>query len=165
VSPREGVPVLIALGANLGDRRATLDAAVAALGASAGVTVTAVSPWIETLPVGGPPGQPRFLNGALAATSMLSAHALLARLQELERAFGRDRDTEERNGPRALDLDLLFYGDDEIRSGDLIVPHPRLEERIFVLEPLAALAPEKRLPRSGATVSERLRELRAEAAG
>lgn len=163
MSPREGVPVLIALGANLGDRRAALDAAVAALDATPGLAVTAVSPWIETLPVGGPPGQPSFLNGALAATSTLGAHALLERLQEIERALGRDRRAEERNGPRTLDLDLLFYGDEEIRSGDLIVPHPRLEERIFVLEPLAALAPEKRLPLSGLTVAERLEELRTAA--
>ncbi|MEW6071765.1 MAG: 2-amino-4-hydroxy-6-hydroxymethyldihydropteridine diphosphokinase [Planctomycetota bacterium] len=155
------VEVLIALGANLGRRRESLEQAVAALAGAAGFEVLAVSPWIETLPVGGPPGQPPYLNGALRGRTTLSAAALLALLRTIEAAAGRDRAREERWGPRTLDLDLLFYGEEEIARSDLVVPHPRLEDRAFVLAPLAHLVPDKCLPRCRRTVRERLAELLA----
>jgi 2-amino-4-hydroxy-6-hydroxymethyldihydropteridine diphosphokinase len=151
----------VALGANLGDPRTTLEAAVVALDRSEGIRVLAVSPWLRTAPVGGPPGQPPFENGVLELATTLGPRALLDRLLAVEARFGRDRAHEVRHGPRTLDLDLLLYGDERIAEPDLEVPHPRLEERLFVLRPLAALAPGRRLPRSGRTVRERVAELEA----
>ena len=151
--------VLIALGANVGPRRETLDAAVRELDGSAGFEVLGFSPWIETAPVGGPANQPPFLNGALLGRTTLSAPALLHLLQGIEAAHGRDRASETHHGPRPLDLDLLFFGEEEIALPDLTVPHPRLEDRLFVLEPLLHLVPDRLLPRSRRTVRERLAEL------
>lgn len=151
------VEAVVALGSNLGDRRAHLEGALGALRATPGVRVLAVSPWFETRAVGGPPGQPPFLNGALVLSTELPAGRLLARLLEIERDFGRERG--ERDAPRSLDLDLLLYGDERIDEPGLVVPHPRMEERLFVLEPLARVAPGRRLP-SGRSVRERLAELR-----
>jgi pantoate--beta-alanine ligase len=155
------VPVAIALGSNLGDREAALERAVAALRAAPELDVTAVSPWIETAPVGGPPGQPPFLSGALLARARLAARELLALLLRIEREHGRDRRAEARHGPRTLDLDLLLFDELALDEPGLVLPHPGLEERVFVLEPLARIAPGLRLPRSGRTVAERLAELRA----
>jgi len=155
----ELVDVWIALGANLGARRASLAGALKAIDATRGLAVRRSSPWFETEPVGGPEGQPPYLNGVAELACSLSPRALLRRLQEIEVACGRDRASEERNGPRTLDLDVLFFGTDQIEQPDLVIPHPRLEERTFVLQPLAALIPERRLPRCGRTVRERLAEL------
>lgn len=149
----------IALGSNLGDRARRLDEAVRALGDTPGLRVLAVSQAIETEPVGGPPGQPLYLNAVLVAASRLAARPLLARLQELERRAGRDRAREGRNGARPLDLDLLVLGDERSDAPELALPHPRLEERRFVLEPLAEIAPELVLPRSGLTAREALARL------
>jgi 2-amino-4-hydroxy-6-hydroxymethyldihydropteridine diphosphokinase len=159
MGPRQ-VRAFVALGSNLGDRRGTLDAAVAALRASVGVRVVRVSAWVETDAVGGPPQQARYLNGALELQTGLSARALLELLLTLERRAGRVRSV--RNAPRTLDLDLLLYGDERIAEPGLEVPHPRMESRTFVLEPLAQIAPRLRLPRSGVSVRERLAELRAD---
>jgi len=148
--------VLIGLGSNRGGPRARLEGAVRALRADPDVVVTRVSPWYRTRPVGGPPGQPDYLNGVLAARTRLAPEGLLRRLQAIERSHGRDRAAEERNGPRTLDLDLLLYGDRTLELPGLVLPHPRLEERAFVLVPLADVAPERRLPRSGRTVREQL---------
>jgi len=156
-----GVRAFVALGSNLGARAEQLDAAVAALAATPGVRVLSVSEWIETEPEGGPPGQGRYLNGALELETTLAARALLERLLAIERAAGREREREVRHGPRRLDLDLLLYGDERFEEPDLLVPHPRLEERVFVLQPLAQVAPERRLPGCGRTVRQRLAELRA----
>ena len=155
------VTVWVALGSNLGDRRANLDGAVEALRSADDIEVVRVSPWIETRAVGGPAGQPDFLNGCLEARTTLAPEDLLWLLQRIETQFGRERAREPRHGPRPLDLDLLLYGELELARPDLVVPHPRMEERTFVLEPLCALAPELRL-RSGRTVRERLAELRGE---
>ena len=152
------IRALIALSANLGDREATLASAVRALEATPDVRVLRVSPWYETEPVGGPSGQPEYLNGALEVETTLSARALLGRLLEIEREHGRVRDGT-RDAPRTLDLDLLFYGDERIREPDLVVPHPRLESRVFVLLPLARLAPHRHLPGCRRSVLERLSEL------
>jgi 2-amino-4-hydroxy-6-hydroxymethyldihydropteridine diphosphokinase len=129
----------VGLGSNLGDREQTLRKAVDALGADEGIDLVAVSTLRETEPVG-VGAQPRFLNGAVALDTTLSARELLERLLAVERRFGRVRVPGE-HGPRTLDLDLLLYGDELIDEPGLVVPHPRLHERRFVLEPLAELAP------------------------
>ncbi len=143
------------LGSNLGDRRAFLEAAVRGL-AEAG-QVLAVSSFRETEPVGGPP-QPRFLNAAVAVGTERSPRELLALAQELERRAGRTRGG--RWGPRTLDVDLLLYGDILLREPDLVLPHPRLGERLFVLEPLAEVALDWPVPGTGRTVGELLADLR-----
>ena len=151
----------VALGSNLGDRRANLEGAVEALRNADEVEILRVSPWFETRAEGGPSGQPDYLNGCLEASTTLAPHTFLWLLQRLESQFGRDRGREVRNGPRPLDLDLLFYDELELAGPELVLPHPRLEERLFVLEPLCTLAPELVLPRSGRRVRERVAELRA----
>jgi 2-amino-4-hydroxy-6-hydroxymethyldihydropteridine diphosphokinase len=135
------------LGANLGDREQTLHAAAAALAAEDGIEVLAVSALRETEPVG-VGEQPRFLNGAIALDTTLSARELLDRLLTVEQRFGRVRVPGE-HGPRTLDLDLLLYGNERIEEPGLTVPHPRLHERRFVLEPLAELAPGLVVPGRG----------------
>ena len=128
----------IGIGANLGDREATLRSAVAGLAASPGVEVVAVSALRETAPVGPITDQPPFLNGAVAVETSLDARDLLALLLRIEAEHGRTRDGPQ-GGPRTLDLDLLLHGDDRIDEPGLTIPHPRLHERAFVLEPLVEL--------------------------
>jgi len=137
----------VALGANLGDRERTLRAAVDALAAEDGIEVVAVSTLRETEPVG-VGEQPRFLNGAAELETTLTSRELLARLLAVEQRFGRIRIPGE-HGPRTLDLDLLLYGDEVIDEPGLAVPHPRLHERSFVLEPLVELAPGLVVPGRG----------------
>jgi 2-amino-4-hydroxy-6-hydroxymethyldihydropteridine diphosphokinase len=137
----------VALGANLGDRERTVRAAVDALAGEAGVEVIAVSTLRETEPVG-VGSQPRFLNGVAELETVLAARELLDRLLAVEQRFGRVRVPDE-HGPRTLDLDLLLYGDEAIDEPGLIVPHPRLHKRRFVLEPLAELAPDLVVPGRG----------------
>jgi len=143
----------IALGSNLGDPPAQLRHAIDAVRALDGVSVTAVSSFYRTDPVG-PPGQPDFCNAVAGIETRLAPEALLARLQAIERTAGRERS--ERWGPRTLDLDLLFYDDAVIDAPDLQVPHPRLAERAFVLVPLAEVAPGADVPGHG-----RVADLRA----
>jgi 2-amino-4-hydroxy-6-hydroxymethyldihydropteridine diphosphokinase len=138
----------IALGANLGDREQTIRAALAELEATPGVAVTAVSTLLETEPVGYV-DQPRFLNGAAVLETSLPARDLLAVLLAVERRFGRAREGVPRQGPRTLDLDLLLYGAARIEEPGLRIPHPRLHERRFVLEPLAELDPSLEVPGKG----------------
>src|SRR5262249_45347713 len=130
----------IGLGSNLGDRRATLDGTIAALAATPGIRILRVSSYLETDPVGGPKGQGSYLNAAAALETTLEAAELLHVLQAIENRFGRVRTV--RWGERTLDLDLLLFGDRTIETAELTVPHPRLAERRFVLEPLAAIAPD-----------------------
>jgi 2-amino-4-hydroxy-6-hydroxymethyldihydropteridine diphosphokinase len=125
----------LGLGSNLGDREANLRAALAALPG-----VSAVSPVYETEPVGGPPGQGPFLNLVVELDTDLSPRALLRVAKRLEEAAGRRPGP--RNGPRPLDVDVLLVGDLVVDEPDLVVPHPRMRERRFVLRPLADLAPE-----------------------
>jgi 2-amino-4-hydroxy-6-hydroxymethyldihydropteridine diphosphokinase len=132
----------VGLGANLGDREATIRRAVELL-----PDVVAVSTLIETDPVGYLV-QPRFLNGVAALETELSPRELLEQLLEIERALGRTRDGP-RYGPRTIDLDLLLYGDAEIDEPGLTVPHPRMHERRFVLEPLVELDPGLVVPGRG----------------
>ena len=141
----------VGLGANLGDRETTIRAAVGALAAEEGIEVVAVSMLRETEPVG-VGEQPRFLNGAVALDTTLTARELLDRLLEIEQRFGRVRIPEE-HGPRTLDLDLLLHGGEVIDEPGLEVPHPRLHERRFVLEPLAELAPGLVVPGRGVVES------------
>jgi 2-amino-4-hydroxy-6-hydroxymethyldihydropteridine diphosphokinase len=129
----------VGLGSNLGDRERMLRDAVDALGSEDGITVAAVSSFRETEPVG-VGDQPRFLNGVVSLETSLGARELLDRLLAVEQRFGRVRIPGE-HGPRTLDLDLLLYGDETFEEPGLTVPHPRLHERRFVLEPLAELAP------------------------
>jgi len=137
----------VGLGANLGDRERTLHAAVDALADETGIEVVAASTLRETEPVG-VGEQPRFLNGVTELETTLTARELLERLLAVEQRFGRVRILGE-HGPRTLDLDLLLYGDEVIEEPGLTVPHPRLHERRFVLEPLAELAPGLLVPRRG----------------
>jgi 2-amino-4-hydroxy-6-hydroxymethyldihydropteridine diphosphokinase len=137
----------IGVGANLGDREATMRAALAALDATPGVRVVAVSSFVETEPVGYL-DQPRFLNAAAAVETDLDARGLLDALLAVERELGRTRDGP-RYGPRTIDLDLLLFGDERLDEPGLTVPHPRLHERQFVLDPLAELDPELAVPGVG----------------
>ena len=138
----------VALGSNLGDREGTLRAALEALAADPGIDVVAVSRFYDTEPVGYL-DQPRFLNGAAALETELPARELLERLLAVELRFGRRREDVPLRGPRTLDLDLLLYGDAEIDEPGLRVPHPRMHERRFVLEPLADLDPALEIPGKG----------------
>jgi 2-amino-4-hydroxy-6-hydroxymethyldihydropteridine diphosphokinase len=137
----------VGLGANLGDRERTLRAAVDALAGEAGIEVVAVSTLRETEPVG-VGEQPLFLNGAAELDTTLTARDLLDRLLAVEQRFGRIRTSGE-HGARTLDLDLLLYGGEVIDEPGLTVPHPRLHERRFVLEPLAEMAPDLVVPGRG----------------
>jgi 2-amino-4-hydroxy-6-hydroxymethyldihydropteridine diphosphokinase len=137
----------VGLGANLGDRERTLHEAVAALAAEDGVEVVAVSTLRETEPVG-VGEQPLYLNGAAELETTLTARELLDRLLAVEQRFGRVRVPGE-HAPRTLDLDLLLYGDEVIDERGVTVPHPRLHERRFVLEPLAELTPGLVVPGRG----------------
>jgi 3-oxoacyl-[acyl-carrier protein] reductase len=129
----------IALGSNLGDRRAYLNRALAELRSRSGVEVARVSSVYETAPVGGPAGQAPYLNAAAELHTTLPPAALLQLLLEVESGLGRVR--AERDGPRTIDLDVLFY-DDMVRDDpELTLPHPRLHQRLFVLQPLAEIAP------------------------
>ncbi|TDJ67977.1 MAG: 2-amino-4-hydroxy-6-hydroxymethyldihydropteridine diphosphokinase, partial [Planctomycetota bacterium] len=157
--PAERVVAAIALGANVGEREKTLQSAVRDLERTPAITVLRRSRWVETRPVGGPPGQGLYLNGAVLVETALAPRELLDRLLAIELRHGRDRVREGRHGPRTLDLDLLFHGAAVHDEPGLVVPHPRLEDRRFVLEPLAEIAPEHRLARCGRTVAERLAEL------
>lgn len=146
----------IALGSNLGDREAHLAFAVREL--SAVLSNVRHSRWFDTDPVGVAPGQPRYLNGAAVGDSALSARALLTALLNIERDAGRTRPSA--GAPRTLDLDLILYGTQRIQEPGLVVPHPRFRERLFVLEPLAEVAPDLVDPVSGRSVSELLAQAR-----
>lgn len=135
----------VGLGANLGDREATVRRALELLAAEPGIEVVAVSTLRETEPVGYA-DQPAFLNGAAALDTELSPRALLDRLLAVEQKLGRVRGAGPRFGPRMIDLDLLLYGGEVVDEPGLTVPHPRLAERRFALEPLCELDPGLSLP-------------------
>jgi 2-amino-4-hydroxy-6-hydroxymethyldihydropteridine diphosphokinase len=149
-----GKIVYIALGSNLGDRAGMLERAIAAMN-SAGISVVRQSSLYVTEPVGAP-GQGWFLNAVVEAETLLLPLQLLHALLKIERELGRRRLTP--HGPRAIDLDILFYGSSVIRSRELEVPHPRLTERRFVLMPLAQLAPDFRHPVLHKSINQLLAE-------
>jgi 2-amino-4-hydroxy-6-hydroxymethyldihydropteridine diphosphokinase len=151
------IAAYIALGSNLGDRADYLERALTALRQCEGVQVTRVSPVYETRPVGGPLGQGPYLNAVAEVRTECSAHDLLDVLLAIEQQLGRVR--QEREGPRTIDLDLLLYGDLVHADERLIVPHPRLHERLFVLQPLAQIAPGLIHPALKRSVAELLAEL------
>jgi 2-amino-4-hydroxy-6-hydroxymethyldihydropteridine diphosphokinase len=136
----------VGIGSNLGDREKYLRDAVALIGAEEGIDVLAVSELRETAPVG-PVEQGPFLNGAVRISTELPPRELLERLLSIEQRLGRVR--RERFGPRTIDLDLLLYGDERVDEPGLTVPHPRLHERGFALEPLAELEPGLVIPGRG----------------
>ncbi len=142
--------IYLSLGSNLGDRMEHLSRAIAELRAE-GLSVKRVSSVYETEPLG-PHSQPWFLNVVVEAETDLFPTQLLQRLQAIELRLGRRRLVEQ--GPRTIDIDILFYGNFRIQSDRLTVPHPRLEQRRFVLEPLFELAPDLRHPISHLTISE-----------
>ncbi|MDH4416414.1 MAG: 2-amino-4-hydroxy-6-hydroxymethyldihydropteridine diphosphokinase [Acidovorax sp.] len=129
----------VGLGANLGEREATLRNALTALGQCPGTRVLRVSPLYGSAPVDA--GGPDYLNAVAEVATTLTPEALLQALQAIEQSAGRERPY--RNAPRTLDLDILWFGDRVIDTPDLTVPHPRMAERAFVLRPLADLVPER----------------------
>jgi 2-amino-4-hydroxy-6-hydroxymethyldihydropteridine diphosphokinase len=144
--------VAIALGSNVGDRRGHLDHAVIALRAL--LSHVSVSRYYDTVPVGASGPQAMYLNAALVGETALTPRALLETLLAIEEQRGRERPYV--NAPRTLDLDLILHGSLVLDEPGLVLPHPRFRERRFVLEPLAAVAPEMRDPISGQTVAELL---------
>jgi 2-amino-4-hydroxy-6-hydroxymethyldihydropteridine diphosphokinase len=148
------ITAYVALGGNEGDR---LDYLERAVGEMAGhLTLTALSPIYETEPIGFT-HQGWFLNAVVAIETALSPQELLAILQAVERKLGKA--TPFPNGPRPIDLDILLYGDEVLDQVNLIVPHPRLHEREFVMRPLAGLAGSSIVPMQGKTVRQLLNEL------
>jgi 2-amino-4-hydroxy-6-hydroxymethyldihydropteridine diphosphokinase len=130
----------VAVGANLGDRRENIRAAVDALRATQGVRILRSSSLIENPAVGGPADSPPFLNAVAEIQTSLPPRQLLERLLEIERTLGRAR--REKWGPRVIDLDLILFGDQIVAEPELQVPHPLMHERRFVLEPLVQIAPD-----------------------
>nr|WP_256372763.1 2-amino-4-hydroxy-6-hydroxymethyldihydropteridine diphosphokinase [Roseibium sp. RKSG952] len=143
---------MIALGSNLGDRMDNLLSGLAGLNALPDTRVTAVSPVYETAPVGGPDNQGPYLNAAAALETALGARVLLAALQQIEKSQHRERVI--RWGPRTLDLDILTFGDKVSDDPDLVLPHPRMHERRFVMVPAADIAPAYVHPRLSRPLSD-----------
>ena len=149
MSRAEPVRAWVALGANLGDVASTLESALRDIATLPATTLRARSRLYRT-PAWGRTDQPDFVNAVAAVDTSLAPAALLAALLDIERRAGRDRSGEgERWGPRVLDLDLLLHGDATIDAPGLVLPHPRLHERAFVLLPLAEIAPDLQIPGRG----------------
>lgn len=151
----------IALGSNLGDRHAAFEAALNALRSQGDIRVESVSTFLQTQPVGPVPQGP-YLNAAAELRTGLAPRALLERFLAIEESLGRIRESEVRWGPRTLDLDLIFYGDHAecvVDEPGLTLPHPRVQDRRFVLEPLAEIAPDLIHPVLRHSVREMLRRV------
>ncbi len=152
---------LIGLGSNVGDRKAVLEQAVDQIARHPAVRLIERSPWLETPPVGGPAGQPPYLNGAATLETSFPPEALLDLLHEVEARLGRRR--QERWGPRPIDLDLLLCGQEVRQTPALVLPHPRMTWRRFVLEPAARVAAGMIHPLTGWTVEQHLDHLNTSA--
>jgi 2-amino-4-hydroxy-6-hydroxymethyldihydropteridine diphosphokinase len=126
----------IGVGSNLGNRHRYIDSAISALGSTEGIRIRRVSSIYETEPVGGPP-QGRYLNGVIEIETSLRPRGLLEALNRIETALGRARGV--KDSPRTIDLDILYYGDEEVKEAGLVIPHPRIREREFVLKGLREL--------------------------
>lgn len=146
----------IGIGSNLAEPLTQVRRAITALKAIPASSLALVSPWYGSSPVGGPDGQPDYINGVAGLQTRLTPHALLDALQAIENQQSRERHT--RWGARTLDLDLLLYDDQHIHDERLTVPHPRMIERAFVLAPLADIAPQLVLP-NGCSVASLLAQL------
>ncbi len=144
--------VIIALGGNVGDVRATFRKAIANICGMTQAALVARSADYSTPPWGNEQQQP-FVNACIEIETSLDPHALLFTLHKIEKKFGRDRANEQRWGPRTLDLDIIAYDDVSLQKPELTLPHPRLWERAFVLVPLAEIAPDRKIggttPREG----------------
>jgi len=149
----------IGLGSNVGRREQTLARAVEMLSEHDDISVIASSSFILTEPEGGPAGQDPYVNGAVTIYTSLSPLQLLQEIRDIESGLGRNRDMEQRWGPRTCDLDILLMGDVVMESPELTIPHPRMHERLFVLKPLAEIAPHAVHPVSGLTVSGMLQAI------
>ncbi len=150
----------IALGSNMGDKKAYLDGAIQSLTEREDCRLEAVSDWIETKPYGGV-DQDDFLNGAALLRTLLPPHALLEELQRIEKEAGRERKIHW--GPRTLDLDILFYDKEILEEEDLLIPHPDLQNRAFVLEPMMQISPYYRHPLTGESIREMWEKLKEKA--
>ena len=146
-----GIMAYVGIGTNIGDRAANVAQALQALAAEPAIEFAEASSLYETAPVG-KTDQPDFLNAVIALRTSLPPRDLLDALLHIENQMGRVRTL--RWGPRVIDLDLLLYGDEQIQTPGLTVPHPRLRERAFVLVPLAEIAPDLRLPGDEKKVGE-----------
>jgi 2-amino-4-hydroxy-6-hydroxymethyldihydropteridine diphosphokinase len=142
----------LGFGSNLGDGRRNIAAALQLL-VGGGVEIAMVSSLYATSPVGGPPGQPDFFNAAALARTALSPHDLLVLCKSIERKLGRT-DQPVKWGPRTVDIDILIYGSAEVRDDDLVIPHPELGNRLFVLVPLLEVAPDDMVLPDGGLVRE-----------
>jgi 2-amino-4-hydroxy-6-hydroxymethyldihydropteridine diphosphokinase len=151
--------VLIALGGNVGDVRATFEKAIANVCGMAQAALVARSSDYAT-PPWGEEDQPPFINACIEIDTALDPHALLFTLHKVEQKFGRDRAKERRWGPRTLDLDMIAYDDMSIDKLELTLPHPRLFERAFVLVPLAEIAPDRLI--RGRRIKDALADLSTE---
>ncbi|HTV48843.1 MAG TPA: 2-amino-4-hydroxy-6-hydroxymethyldihydropteridine diphosphokinase [Phycisphaerae bacterium] len=151
--------VYIALGSNLGDRQANLTGALAAIGRLLRTQLVRCSKFYNTKPVGGPSGQPDYLNAAAELQTDLSPNELLTELLDVEKQFGRDRSREVRSGPRTLDLDILLYDQLVLHMDRLTIPHAHMHERDFVLTPLNEIAPNAVHPVFHCTIAELLSRL------
>jgi len=154
------IAAYIGLGSNLGDCQAMLEKAVQELRGEDGLQVGKVSSWYWTEPVGGPKGQPKYLNGVVELATTLAADELLDTLLSIERRLGRKRPR--RWGRRCIDLDLLLYGQELIKAEHLEVPHRLMHEREFVLRGLAEIAPNVKHPVVGMTAKQMWQRIRSE---
>lgn len=153
--------VCIALGSNMGDRADHLQWAIASIESLPGTSLIACSDTFETEPVG-PVAQGLFLNAAAVVVTERTPGQFLGDLQAMERLRGRERAAKAKWGPRTLDLDILLFANCQLNEPGLTVPHPHLHERLFVLEPLAQIAPDWTVPTLGRTVKQLLDDLRGE---